>query len=40
MSTHLPIAKEIRDLFVELLDRAVVLSPGAPVYTTSAFGLH
>jgi hypothetical protein len=34
MSTHLPIAKEIRDLFVELLDRAVVLSPGAPLAPT------
>ena len=34
MPTHLPVAKEIRDLFVDLLDRAVTLSPSAPLAPT------
>jgi hypothetical protein len=34
MPTHLPVAKEIRDLFVDLLDRAVTLSPGVALAPT------
>lgn len=30
MPTHLPLPKQIRDLFGELLDREVTLSPAAP----------
>lgn len=31
MSTHLPVPKQVRELFAELLDRDVALSPAAPV---------
>jgi hypothetical protein len=34
MPTHLPVTKEIRDLFVDLLDRPVTLAPSAPLAPT------
>jgi len=30
MATHLPVPKQIRDLFADLLDREVTLTPAAP----------